>query len=272
MTKKIILVSALFGLFYFNSWGAETAKPRLTFIGHATVLIEGQEINLLTDPFWGNQILGKVKRLIPPAVKVSELPRIDLILISHTHPDHYDLQAIEEIGIKDKPIVIMPWGRGMQLKNLGYTVIELRAGQIYRQGKTTITAVTAKHMYGHCLGYLIEIDGKKIYFTGDTKFFSGLAQLKKEKIDLMMLPYDGYQIMGSVWTIGQALEAVKEVHPRLVIPIHWGTFNRWYTKKQAEPPEVFCNMIEKSAPEIRSLVLQPGENMDLDSLEHETSR
>ncbi len=275
--KKILVSFVLFFSSLQLSFAKETAKPQLTFIGHATVLIEGRDINLLTDPFFGNQILGKVKRLIPPAIEVRQLPRIDVVLISHTHPDHFDLEAIKKLT--GQPVVILPCGRAKDLKNLDFVCVELRSGQSYRlsrgltfaatqpiKGKVTITAVTAKHMYGHCLGYIIEIDGKKIYFTGDTKLFAGLERLKEEKIDLMLLPYDGYPVMGSVWTINQAVIAVTQVHPRTVIPIHWGTFNRWWTKKQAEPPEVFCEMIKKSAPEISSLVLQTGESLNLDSI------
>ena len=69
----------------------------IRFIGHASVLISSDNSRILTDPFWGKTILLGLKRRIPPACKPEELPPIDLILVSHTHPDHYDPKNIEKI-------------------------------------------------------------------------------------------------------------------------------------------------------------------------------
>lgn len=270
-----ILVIVNFGIVNF-AFAEE--KSRLTYIGHATVLIESGEVNILTDPFWGDHIFGGLKRQIPAGMKITELPRIDLILISHAHPDHYDVEAIKEIGkgkgrgkenrehqiINHRPIVILPWGRGKQLRKLGFPVVELRPWQSYkvensRDHSLQITAIPARHMWGHCLGYVVEIDGVKIYFTGDTKMFSGIERLNGQKIDLMLLPYDGYPVLGSVWTMEQAVKAVAMIQPKVCIPIHWGTFKTWYSFTTPPPPQTFAQMVEQTSPSVRCLVLKTGE-------------
>lgn len=129
-----------------------------------------------------------------PAVLPPDLKKIDFELISHTHPDHYNVTDIQKLP--GHPTIIMPWCRGKQLKQLGFQVIELRPWASYESSGLKITATPAPHMWGHCLGYVIEIDGKKIYFTGDTKLFKSMNRIHEMGIDLMLLPYGGYPMLG----------------------------------------------------------------------------
>lgn len=243
------------------SANGEGENLQIQYIGHATVLIESQNTNILTDPFFGDHILWGLKRRIPPAMDVSCLPRIDIVLISHTHPDHYDLDAIKKLP--NRPAVVMPWGRGGELKKLGFSTIELRPWETYSQEGFKITAVPARHMWGHSLGYVIEMDGTTIYFTGDTKCFKGLDRLSEYKIDVMLLPYGGTPLVGSIWTTREAACVVSRINPRIFIPIHWGTFRRWWTKKEPEPPGAFCNMVKELSAQTRGVILQVGEKLTL---------
>lgn len=251
---SLIVFSLIVGLDVVSS---NVFALQITYIGHSTVLIEASGMNILTDPFFGNQILGGLKRHIPPAYQVQKLPPIDLVLISHTHPDHFDLEAINKLT--NKPNIVIPWARKKDLKGLDFTIIELEPWETYNQEKIRITAIPAKHMYGHCLGYIIEIEGCKIYFTGDTKLFPELFRLKDKKIDIMLLPFGGYPGVGSIWTTIQAIEAIKIVQPKIFVPIHWGTFKRWWTTKEPESPEILIEMAEKEAPDSRGKILNIGE-------------
>lgn len=103
----------IFGIFTPNVFalkeGPPPEKPRLVFVGHATVLIEGTETTLLTDPFFKPKMLW-LKRRVPAAFSPAEIPPLDAVLISHTHPDHFDTDALEKLS--PRPVIIMPWGRG----------------------------------------------------------------------------------------------------------------------------------------------------------------
>lgn len=262
--RSLIKISLVLIVYFLSiSVNGEHENLQIHYIGHATVLIENQNLNLLTDPFFGDQILWGLKRKTPPAIEVTQLPRIDIVLISHTHPDHYDLDAIKKLS--NKPTVVIPWRRGGALKKIGFPTIELCPWETYNQNGVKIIAVPAKHMWGHCLGYIIEIQGTTIYFTGDTKFFTDLDRLSEYKIDVMLLPYGGTPVVGSIWTTGQAAEVVNQIHPKVFIPIHWGTFNRWWTKKEPETPEMFCNIVNELSSEIRGVILQVGEKLTFDS-------
>lgn len=230
---------------------------KLYYVGHATVLIKGGAATLLTDPFFSDRILWGLKRKIPPAVPVGRLPKVDLVLISHTHPDHYDEEALR--AMRPRPAVVLPWSRGRGLRKKGFKVIELRPWQIYEGGGVKITAVPARHMFGHCLGYLMEVDGTKIYYTGDTKLHAGLERVGQMGVDIMLLPYGGYPVLGSIWTTPQAVQAISRVRPKVVIPIHWGTFERWWTRSQPENLDEFAQAVRRSGSAADVRILQVGE-------------
>jgi L-ascorbate metabolism protein UlaG (beta-lactamase superfamily) len=247
-------------------------KPRLTLIGHATVLLEGSEATFLTDPFFKPKMLW-LKRQLLASAQPQDLPPIDAVLISHTHPDHFDRDAI--LALNPKPVIVMPWGRGKTLRDRGFQVVDLRPGESWTCKNAKITAVYARHNAWHNLGYLIEMDGKKLYFTGDTKLFPGLAKLTDESIDMMLMPYDGTRVIGNIWTMDQAAEAVKTVQPKICVPIHWGTLSDWLTGKTSTPPEVFAERVKAVSPETRFILLRPGDSAPLSDpslLPHEPAR
>lgn len=243
--------------------GAETSRahlalkePQLTFIGHATVLIDSVEARVLTDPFFADGIFG-LKRQVPPSLKVKDLPPIDIVLVSHTHPDHFDKAAL--LMMSPKPIVVMPWGRGKTLRKKGFRVVNLYPWQTWEYKDIKIKAIPARHNAWHNLGYIIDIKDTKIYFTGDTKLFKDLKQLKCENIDIMLMPYDGTPVIGNIWTIEQAAQAVKIVEPRICVPLHWETFRNWLTGRPTTPPTVFMERVGTMSPHTQCVILKPGE-------------
>ncbi len=95
---------------------------RITYIGHSTILIQNEGFNILTDPFFTIN-LPFVKRKILPSMKVEELPEIDLILISHTHPDHCDFDALRKIS--KSATVVMPQGTSSKVRKMGFRINEI---------------------------------------------------------------------------------------------------------------------------------------------------
>ncbi len=256
--RLLSIVLLITALLVTKSW-AESVK--VTFIGHATVLIENDEVRLLTDPFFGDKILGKIARRIPPACSAEDLPPITLVLISHTHPDHFDLGSIGKL--KGDPVIIIPWGRKNDLKNYAAKAIELKPWESYEKSGIKLTAVPARHMYGNCLGYIIELSGKKIYFTGDTKLFSGIEKLSTQNIDLMLLPFDGTPLFGSIWTINESVEAIKKIQPKKFVPIHYKTFRNWWSSKEPMGPEELLKASGKKGVVSSGKILNVGESLTL---------
>lgn len=242
---------------------APTREPRLTFVGHATVLLEGTETTLLTDPFFKPKMLW-LKRRVPAFLSPAEIPPLDAVLISHTHPDHCDTDALR--ALTPRPVIIMPWGRGRKLRSQGFEVVSLRPGERWTRNNTTVTAVRARHNAWHNLGYLIDMDGKKIYFTGDTKLFDELKDLSADNVDVMMMPFAGTPVIGNIWTLKDAVRAVSWVKPKLCIPIHMETFGHWLTGRPSTPPEPFRDLLSATVPDTRCLILRPGDVCSWDQM------
>lgn len=106
-----------------------------------------------------------------------------------------------------------------------------------------------------------EMDGKKIYFTGDTKLFDELKTFSDRNIDLMLMPYAGTPVIGNIWTLEDAAQAVAWVKPKVCIPIHMETFGNWVTGRPSTPPETFRDLLTSQTSETHCLILQPGDTM-----------
>jgi L-ascorbate metabolism protein UlaG (beta-lactamase superfamily) len=248
------------------------SADRVTWIGHATVLIELGGVRLLTDPLLRGR-LGHLKRHgAPPAPGTTE--GIDAVLISHLHLDHLDLPSLERLPRDTR--VLVPRGAGAFLRRHGFDgAEELAAGDRVRVGELPVTAVPAVHdrrrrPYGggpaaDALGF---VAGERVYFAGDTDLFDAMGELGG--IDVALLP---------VWGWGPSLgeghldppaaaRAAALVRPRVAIPIHWGTFYprglaRYKAHRLTDPPHEFAAAVARLAPDVAVHVLAPGETLRL---------
>lgn len=208
-------------------------KNSITFIGHSTFLINLNKTKILTDPIFSNRI-KIIKRINPPGFKISELPKIDLILISHGHYDHFDIPSLKNFP-RYIPIIV-PKGIILILKRLGFENVNvMEPWQEIFIGKTKITAVPAKHFKGRSpihpfikyQGYVIE-NKKTVYFSGDTGFFESFKEIgNKFKIDIVILPIGAYKpdsFRENHMSPEDALDAFKILKAKKLIPCHWGAF------------------------------------------------
>ena len=196
----------------------------ITNTGHSTFLIEDGGFNILTDPFFSSSFSG-LKRKLLPAISVEKLPRIDLILISHTHPGHCDYGALNKMD--QSSIVIMPKKTSLKVRKMGFNVIELNYWEANNIQQYKITAVPVKHQ-GKCVGFIIE-GSKTIYFAGDTFFIPSMTEIgRKYKLDVAFLPIGGNRFFGSKMVMDpkDAAIATEQVKSKIVIPIHFGTFGK----------------------------------------------
>lgn len=242
---------------------------RVTWVGHATVLIALDEIAVLTDPLLRRRVAHLRRRTRAPDAP----PRLDAVLISHLHRDHLDLPSLKLVD-PSVPVVV-PRGGGRLVRRGGREVIELSPGEALDVADVQIRAVPAVHdgrrsplsRQVDALGYVIE-GRRRIYFAGDTARFDGMAELVD--LDTALVPIWGWgrRLGPGHMDPRQAAEAVALMRPRLVIPIHWGTFAPirlagHRAPRSSDPARLFAARVADAAPGIEVRVLAPGETTAL---------
>jgi L-ascorbate metabolism protein UlaG (beta-lactamase superfamily) len=239
----------------------------LRYVGHATVLVEIDGVRILTDPFLRDR-LGPLERH-GPTPDADEIGRVDVILVSHGHPDHLDRRSLE--AIEGNPAVVVPRRLGAVVQRwLGCEVVELRPGERREVRGIPIEAVRAKHWIApgapraQPLGYLVG-ERSAVWFAGDTARYPEMVALRG-RVDVALLP---------VWTWGphlgpghlgpeDAADVAGVVGARVAVPIHWGTLyprrlHRLWTGPLVQPGDRFKAAAARRAPRTDVVVLRPGE-------------
>jgi L-ascorbate metabolism protein UlaG (beta-lactamase superfamily) len=245
------------------------ARPRISWLGHATVLLELGGIRLLTDPLLRPRVVHLRRHGTTP-----EPPeRVDAVLLSHLHYDHADLPSLRLLGRDVR--VLAPRGSGAWLRRKGFpNAEELMAGETADVGGVEVTAVPARHDDRRRPGGgpraepigLVVVGDRRIYFAGDTDLFDGMARLGP--LDVALLPVAGWgpKLGPGHLDAHRAAQAAAMIRPRLVVPIHWGSFRpRWLRARTwfRDPPHLFEASLGRLAPEIEVHVIAPGESLEL---------
>lgn len=218
---------------------------RITWVGHSSLLIEIDGRTILTDPVWSQrvsmtQLMGP-KRFFNPPIQLSDLPPLDAIIVSHDHYDHLDKATIKYF--KDSTI---PWycslGVGQYLEKWGIVknyITELDWGDSAMiDHDVVITATPARHFSGRGIigrnetlwsSFVIKGPKHNIFFGADSGYFSGFKDIGETfgPFDLAMLEIGAY---GQYWPdihMGpdKASNAFLDLNAKIMMPIHWGTFN-----------------------------------------------
>ncbi len=189
-------------------------------------VIEMNGLTIVTDPVF--RVLGF--RVPPREYAIEGLPKPDLILVSHRHVDHWDRWAMRQLSDKTIPLIVRPRDIAIDALRLGYTDIrELPAWHKTQVSDLTITAVPALHK-GTEVGFVVQ-GQKTFYFAGDTSFGHGIfADIgQRFKLDVVLLPIGGLRVFGRgvQMDLPKAVEALKLLHPKVVVGIHWGGLPRW---------------------------------------------
>jgi L-ascorbate metabolism protein UlaG (beta-lactamase superfamily) len=246
-------------------------QNQITYVGHATVLLEMDGMRILTDPVLRRQVFHLHRR--GKAARRFNDQRIDAVLISHLHLDHFDVPSLKWIGKGSH--IIVPHGAGELMHRKGFTNIEeMRPGEATRMGVLTIRATHAEHhsIYppfgpvSDCLGYLIQ-GSKTIYFPGDTDLFPGMAHLA-DHLDVVLLPVWGWgpNLGPGHMNPERAAQSLPLLRPRIAIPIHWGTFYpsllTWFRPYlMVEPPKIFQEYASRVMPQVDVRILNPGSSL-----------
>jgi L-ascorbate metabolism protein UlaG (beta-lactamase superfamily) len=220
-------------------------KICITWIGHASFLIQTPEHSVLIDPNWAKW-LKVIKRIKHPGIELRDLPAIDLVLVTHAHFDHLDRRTLRAIA-SDQPIAV-PEHVGNLVHDLGFNRIhELRHWQSFEHGTLKVTLTPARHWGARILhdshrgfgGFLLEYAGRTIFHCGDTAYFDGFREIgARANIEIALLPIGAYEAPTKRdvhMNPEEALQAFRELRAKTMIPMHFGTFRLSYEPLH-EPP------------------------------------
>ncbi len=259
---------------------APASGSRVVFLGHASTVIEMDGVRLVTDPVL-RRLVGPLYRRVPQPLR-EPMVDPDAVLISHLHLDHYDPRSLR-LFRRDTP-VLAPVGAGLSLHWRGFRCIhEVSPGERLRIGAVEVVVTDARHRGTRhplaartpSVGYIVA-GSRSVYFAGDTGFFSGIADVWPERLDLAMLPIAGIgPLMPEFKHMSprHAIMAMELLQPRLVVPIHWGTYHlpgtaimRMRPDFHRRAPYVFMAQATALEPEVHTVLLRPGETLPLDAL------
>jgi L-ascorbate metabolism protein UlaG (beta-lactamase superfamily) len=222
----------------------EGTRLRVTFVNHSTVLLQQNGSNILTDPIWSERAspfrsIGPRRRRMP-GVRREDLPPIDIVLITHNHYDHLDIETLRWLRSARNSIFVVPIGVRRLLRSEKIEPVhEMDWGDAQTFGTTTIYSVPAFHFSARGVfdrnktlwcGYVIESQGRTVYFAGDTAFGDHFSQIQVRfgSPRLAFLPIGAYEPRWFMSPVHMAPEEAIRAHEILgattSIAIHHGTF------------------------------------------------
>ena len=255
-----------------------TSGLRVTWLGHASVLVEIDGHRILTDPVWSRRAsplgwLGPT-RWYDPAIALADLPALDAVVVSHDHYDHLDYPTISALAEKNVKFVV-PLGIGAHLEYWGVPVsriVELDWWEKASFGDLEIVSTPARHASGRHLfdqgatlwsSYAFLGPKHRVYFSGDTGLFPAMREIGERlgPFDLTMIEAGQYHQAWPDWHIGpeQAIVAHGMLRGKALLPIHWGLFTLAY-HGWTEPAERTLAAADQAS--VRILLPKPGQSVE----------
>lgn len=219
-------------------------RMRVTWINHATLLVQAGNVNILTDPIWSPrcspvQFIGP-KRHRAAGIRFEDLPPIDVVLLSHNHYDHLDLGTLRRLRATHAPRIVTPLGNAPLLDRHGIRgAMELDWWRSVRMAGIEITCTPAQHFCARALsdrdrtlwgGFMIATPAGNAYFAGDTGWGQHFARIAERfaPIRVAMLPIGAYLPRWFMKPVhidpAEAVEAHRVLGAQTSIPMHYGTF------------------------------------------------
>jgi L-ascorbate metabolism protein UlaG (beta-lactamase superfamily) len=242
----------------------------ITFVGHATVLIELDGVTILTDPVLSKRLVV-LPRLVSPGLPEGGLPDIDVVLVSHGHHDHLDVPTHRRLSKRDT-VAVVSKNLGDLVTGVGYSrVVELGWDERFSHKGITVTSLRVNHWgtrgllpddrgYG---GFLIEGASGAVFFPGDTAYTPLFRDYgERFEIDVAVLPIGAYQpasFRRVHMNPEDAWQAFADLRARHLVPIHWGTFALSYEPVD-EPPRWIRELAERDNLTDRLALLAHGES------------
>lgn len=261
--------------------------PQLTWLGHASFLFQCGGQNVLTDPVLSERaspfaFIGP-KRFTPAALQVSDMPRIDKVLISHNHYDHLDESTVRQLYRRfgDALCFCIPQGLRRWFEKRGIrNLVELGWWQSQRlSAREEVFCLPTQHFSGRSAtdgnrslwcAWLLEVDGFRLFFGGDTGYGSMFRQIGElfAPIDLALLPIGAYEPRWFMSPVHVAPEEAVHIHrdigARQSVAMHWGTFVLTDEPMDEPPRRLRMALAEQGVEEKAFRVMQHGETLTLE--------
>jgi L-ascorbate metabolism protein UlaG (beta-lactamase superfamily) len=260
----------------------EENQCRVSFVGHASFLVQVAGLNILLDPVWSERasplaFAGPARRT-PPGIAFDDLPPIDVVLVSHNHYDHLDLPTLTRLWRRDRPRIIVPLGNDAIIRGADRTIavesgdwgdrVRLNSRAVVHFHRTHHWSARGLNDRRHALwaSFVIEASGGGIYFVGDTGFGDGSTFREVARahpqLRLALLPVGAYAprwfMKDQHMNPAEAVEAFRLCGARQAVGHHWGTF-RLTDEGYDEPPRELASALRRAGLHARSFVtLMPG--------------
>jgi N-acyl-phosphatidylethanolamine-hydrolysing phospholipase D len=274
-----------------NARAGSTMQPAATWIGHATVLVQMGGMNVLTDPHFSERasplsFVGP-KRAQPPGLALADLPRIDVVLISHDHYDQLDVASVRALNAQPggAPLFAVPLGLKDWFAELGITrVVELGWWQSHRLGPLELTLTPVQHWSGRGLtdrmqslwgGWAVLAPDFHLYFSGDTGYSKDFADTRDHfaarqrdgGFDLALVAVGAYEPRWFMATQhvnpDESVRIHQDLGARRSLGVHWGTFELTDEALDEPPRALAAARAARGVADDRFFVLAIGETRRL---------
>jgi len=254
--------------------------PQVTWIGHATLLIQYRGRTILTDPMFSDRAspvtFAGPKRVNPPALNIGDLPAIDYIVISHSHYDHLDLASVRQIG--SGPLWLVPLGLKKWLTDNGIaeaSVVELDWWESWQTNGVTVTATPAQHWSARSLwdrnetlwaSWMFQVGDFTAWYSGDTGYnpyqFKEIGS-RFPAIDLALISIGAYEPRWFMKDMhinpAEAVQIHQDIGARYSLAVQWGTFPLTAEPIDDPPAKLRQALGEKNISPARFEILHIGE-------------
>ena len=260
-------------------------EPSITWIGHATVLLQVASYNILTDPHFSERAspvsFSGPKRMAPPGIPIDQLPHIDVVLISHNHYDHLDLATVKRLAAQEggPPMFVVPLGLEAWFKSAGITnVVELDWWDRVRLGSLDFHLVPVQHWSQRTLfdrnqslwgGFFVKHHSLSFVYTGDTGYSKDFSDIRARlgAPHIAVIPVGAYEPR---WFMrdhhinpDEAVKILQLCGAQQALAHHWGTF-QLTDEPVDEPPRLLQVALDReNIASSRFQVKRPGEVLDI---------
>lgn len=238
---------------------------RVTWVGHSTVLVQSHGLNILTDPIWSEHAspfppLGP-KRVRAPGVRFDDLPKIDLVLVSHNHYDHMDLPTLKRLWSRDRPLIVTSLGNDAILRARGIEAVARDwGGRVPVRPGVEVVVERVHHWDSRWFrdrnralwsGFTVVMPGGNIFFAGDTGLGDGrwpAEAARNGPVRLALIPIGAFEpremMKESHINPAEAVTVFEGLRAGHALGVHWGTF-QLSAEPMGAPPAVLAGVLRE---------------------------